>query len=210
MRGRATGPAPSVTKGLVQLAEDHVLAISDHAAYTLHVLNERKVFSPKGDVTEERGPVTIYFQRGGAPEWAKQIAFEKLQFNGVPDGYPKEFGMGVFDSKTERERYGWNDEEYAAVLARLRQYDGTGDYVIVEQPRLSAPWASYDELVVQGQRTAEKVAERNLETARATGTPVADLIAYEQQNRSDERIIAVYRAALEAEPAAAADELVEA
>lgn len=192
------------------MPQEHLLAISDHAAYVLHVLNERKDFTPKGDVSRERGPVTIYFERGGAPEWAKQIAFEKLPFNGVPPGYPKEFGMGVFDSKEAREKYGWDDEEYEAVLARLRQYDGTGDYVIVEQPRLAAPWSSYDELTVQGQRTAEKVAERNLETARATGTPVSDLIAYEEQNRSDDRIIAVYRAALEAEPEVAADELVEA
>lgn len=95
----------------------------------------------------------------------------------------------------------------------VRNYHTHGrDYIILVADPVPAPWPTYDELTIHGQRKAEVVARRNIEIAHATGIPLDALLAYESQNRNDARIISAYEAAKhEVVPEAAPDvELVEA
>lgn len=154
--------------------------------------------------------IVAQFVRGAAPDWIVEQARSRFDFRGRGDGEPIQMLIGVFDSKIAAAVHKWSEEEHDAVVRDLR--DTANPYwFIAEQPKVEAPWPTYDALVVQGQRTAEKVAEKNLELAASTGIGVDVLVAYEEQNRADERIIAAYRAALEAVAAAEpAEELIEA
>lgn len=94
----------------------------------------------------------------------------------------------------------------------LRDYRANGvEYIELVPEPVAAPWPTYDEISIHGQRTAAKVAEKNIEIARATGISLDAVIAYEKQNRNDERILEAYEAALAEDMAGEPEEeLVEA
>ena len=159
-------------------------------------------------VSPKKRKLVAQFVRGGAPAWAVEAAKERFDFRGRGEGEPIEMMIGVFDSAQAARAHKWTEEEHDAVVVELR--DTPNPYwFIAEQPKVPAPWPTYDKLQIQGTRTWEKVAARNLETAEETGIPVDSLIAYERQNRNDARILAAYEAAIVVEVVTAED-LVEA
>lgn len=134
----------------------------------------------------------------------------RLNFRGLAEGEPVTLRMGTFDSIIAQGQYGWSDEERELVESELDKRQGS-QWIRIEAPKLTPPWPKYDDLKVHGQRTFEKVAEKNIETAEAIGASLEDLIAYERQNRNDERIIELYEAALlESKEDEPTEELVEA
>jgi len=139
----------------------------------------------------------VIARSGGAPDWVVGEAEKRFDFKGRGDGEPTQMMIGVFDSAQTAAAYKWSEEEHDAVVRHLR--DTPNPYwFVAEQPKVPAPWPTYDNLVVQGQRTWEKVAAKNLETAADTGIPLESLVAYEKQNRNDDRILAAYDAAISA------------
>lgn len=189
--------------------------ISPSGALRIVLIHEKTRADTDGfNRTVEPG-YTVEFKQGLLDGFEYQLARERLHFSaGVRDrqnmdGSPFDYirMAGVFDTE-------WieDPELRAEVEQKMLANDGCGKadtFILVEVPKLPAPWPSYDDLKPTGQRTPEKVAQRNLETAQTIGVPVEDLIAYEKQERNHERILAVYEAELAKTPEPE-DELVRA
>lgn len=150
---------------------------------------------------------TIWFQsrRGVAPDWAVHEAVKFFSFDKRPrpgsDGgadIPVERWCVYVDTAEWQETFKHPDE----IRERLEELlSANARWLEVTPPAQKPPWPNYDDLTVQGQRTAGKVAERNLETAALTGVSVEDLIVYEEATLKREGVLAAYRAALPEESA---------
>lgn len=188
--------------------------ISAISAYKLVVIHEDVEILASGQPRVIAPGFTAEFRQGGLLPHEKEVAARELKFRNqtyYKDGTPVDLipRVSLFDT-SEIHDPKLRERVEKAMLANpdFGKQDG---YMLVEAPKVTAPWASYDELTIHGQRTAEKVAERNIEIARTTGTSLEALIAYERQNRNDARIIAAYEAAqAEAQAEEPASELVEA
>lgn len=188
--------------------EPPIIAVSDKANLQVVCRLEEPITDTKGTFVGKRKRLVAQFTRGGAPAWILEEASKRFDFRGRADGEPIAMMVGVFDSAQMAKQYRWSEDEHDAVVRHLR--DTANPYwFIAEEPRVPAPWPTYDKLQIAGTRTWEKVAARNLETAEETGIPVDSLVAYERQNRNDPRILEVYAAAVAGAPAEE-EELVEA
>lgn len=177
--------------------EPPIIALSDKPNFQrVCRLEDPGLFDAQGrPVSPKKRKLVAQFVRGGAPAWAVEAAKERFNFRGRGDNEPIEMMIGVFDSAQAAKAHKWTEEEHDAVVVDLR--DTQNPYwFIAEQPKVPPPWPTYDKLVAQGQRTWDKVAAQNIETAETTGISIADMIAYERQNRNDERIIGAYEAAI--------------
>ena len=190
--------------------EDPIICVSDKSQLQVVCRLEEPITDTTGTYVGKRKRLVAQFQRGGAPDWVVGEAEKRFDFKGRGDGEPTQMMIGVFDSAQTAAAYKWSEEEHDVVVRHLR--DTQNPYwFVAEQPKVPAPWPTYDNLVVQGQRTWEKVAAKNIETASDTGISLESLVAYEKQNRNDERILAAYEQAVRAaEEAIPAEELVEA
>lgn len=174
------------------MAEKPIVAVSEKTHLTVLCRPEEPILDTKGVMIGKKRRLYASFTRGAAPGWALDEAIRRFKFNTKPDEIPHAAVVGTFDSALARELNGWTDEEHDAVVRGLRAADG-GDFIIVEPPKTPAPWASYDELTIQGKRTWEMVAEKNVQIALDTGVPLENVILYEQQNRNDPRLLEHYR-----------------
>lgn len=179
--------------------------ISPSGGLRIVVIHDKTVPDASGRNYTTKPGYTAEFKQGLLDGYEHQLARGLTYPGGVRDrqnvdGSPFDVTRmaGVFDSA-------WieDDELRAEVEQRLLANDGCGkpdSFILVEKERVPAPWPSYDALNINGRRTGAHVAEKNLEIAAATGVPVEDLIAYERENRNDEKVIAAYEAALTASP----------
>ena len=190
--------------------EPPIIAVSDKSNLQVVCRLEEPITDTHGTFVGKKKRLVAQFTRGGAPAWILEEASKRFDFKGRGDGEPIALMIGVFDSAEMASRYKWTEDEHDAVVRHLR--DTPNPYwFIAEEPRVDAPWPTYDRLQIAGTRTWEKVAARNLETAEETGIPVDSLIAYERQNRNDERILQAYEeVARRLEEERPAEELVEA
>lgn len=98
------------------------------------------------------------------------------------------FGYSMFDTETDCDTGvdGMTDDEVRALYERVLSAHPdlrSGDFILVEQPKTLAPWATYDQIVVgEGRRNAEWVTKTIFETARTIGADVAQGAAYEREN----------------------------
>lgn len=194
------------------MAEAPIVAVSDKAALQVVCKIEVPALHDTAgrQVAKGERKLVAQFVRGGAPDWVIEEAQKRFDFKGRGDGEPVSMLIGVFDSALAKAQQRWTDDEHDAVVRHLR---GTQNpyWFIAEEPRVGAPWPTYDKLTVQGRRTSEQVAEKNVETATEIGVPLESLVAYERQNRNDAKVVAAYEAAIAAALAAVPeDELVEA
>ena len=176
--------------------EDPIIAVSDKSNLQVVCRLEEPITDTTGTFVGKRKRLVAQFARGGAPAWVIEEAQKRFDFRGRAHDEPIQMMIGVFDSAETASRYKWTEDEHDAVVRHLR--DTVNPYwFVAEQPRLEAPWPTYDSLVIQGQRTWEKVAAKNIETAEATGIALEQVLAYERQNRNDTRIVQAYESHLE-------------
>lgn len=176
--------------------------VGEHAGKKL-VRKETPVFSQAtGEKTTTLPTIWVNLERGTAPEWAAELAQQRFSFSMRPT--PGSIGgqdisvqrWAVYiDTEAWAKQHGYDD---AIRLQAEAVLGGAPDLMRVEPPRLRAPWPNYDELTVAGRRSAQHVAERNLETAATIGATIGDLIAYERGTANREEIIALYEQALAA------------
>lgn len=176
----------------------------------MQVRAPRPVTNKDGQIIATSPRLFAQFQRGAPPEWAFEKAVNTLNFRGLAEGEPITLRMGTFDSVIAQEQHGWSDDERLLVESELEKR--SQDMLIrVEQPKLEAPWATYDNYRPHGQRTPAKVAEKNIQIAADVGVPLEEVIAYEKQNENHSLLIKAYEAAArEALAAEPTEELVEA
>ena len=159
---------------------------------------------------------TAEFRQSDTTDWERDVARRELTFRGTTlheDGTPVDpiNRVSSFDTDSVHAmdcRCPRGSAPVTASCEKLKKQveeallknDDYGKrsegYILVEKPKLPAPWPTYDELVVHGQRKHGNVAKQNIETAKTTGVSLEHLIAYERQERNDPRIIEAYEAAL--------------
>lgn len=132
------------------------------------------------------------FEHGGLTNAEAEFARQAFVWKGLPiatDGTPLDpvrdlHRVGVFDSE-------WAPEHLREqVEQKLLSRPGFGqDYVLFEQPKAPAPWATYDQLVVRGQRTLDHVVAKITEIVEETGTDPQAVIAYERENLNRGEVI---------------------
>jgi hypothetical protein len=186
--------------------------LSSIAGYRFIAIHGEINFDTDGYTRQTKPGYTVEFRKGILTDYEKAIARKQLNFRGVPmnmDGSAIDpvDRASLFDTE-------WIEDKdlRARVEKRMLEHSGLNHYmgyILVEEEKVPAPWPTYDELTIHGRRNASQVAEKNIEVAKLTGVDLDVLIAYEKQNRNDERLIAAYEAAKEA-PAEPVEELVEA
>jgi hypothetical protein len=146
---------------------------------------------------------TAEFTPGDTTDYERETAREHFKFRNIVKNMDGTFvdpvhRVSSFDTATIRDKdLRRRVEQFMLDPDRSPDLGKAEGYMLVEKPQLPAPWPAYDDLTVQGRRSAEHVAAKNLEIAAATGVQIDALIAYERQ--ADEpraEVIAAYEAAL--------------
>lgn len=89
--------------------------------------------------------------------------------------------LGLFDSAVSQQIHNWSDKDREFVedaLMNARSYGG--DFILVEEPKLPAPWPKYDD---QGPVARKTLAQTIADKVHQDGYEIDDVIAYEKQNR---------------------------
>lgn len=152
---------------------------------------ERKVYTPTGHVSHTEKRLNAWFERGGAPPWAFDRAFEVFEYRGLPEGISRHERTFMFDSVQAQREKGWTDEEREIVEKYLldRIASGCGDYVFIEQPTTDKPWPKYDEIVAVGRRTIDHCAQLITDTVRTLGLDPERVADYERENLNRPEVI---------------------
>lgn len=158
----------------------------------------------------QRGLIAKPWRWGDTTEWERKTVLDHFgeSFRGLQYDENPVHRLSSFDSLWAQKENGWSDEERLIVEERVKTGPGNGvDYIIVDTPRVPAPWPGYDKLVSQGARTVQKVAEKIVETIRETEVPAGHVLAYERENLDRPEVVKALEAMLVEEPS---EELIEA
>lgn len=142
---------------------------------------------------------------GDITEWERKQAVDHFGENirGLTMGENPVHRLSCFDSQWAQEVNGWTDDERVIVETAVRNGPGHGpDYVVIETPRVPAPWPTYPSLTGKG------VVERIVETIKTIGVDVDHVLAFERENMNRHSVIEALEALKNAAPES--DELVEA
>lgn len=165
------------------------------------IRHHKEIFSQaSGEKIGTLGTIWLDLERGKAPDWAVEAAVKRFKFAFRPA--PGSIGGAdipvetwcVYVDTEQWQLAGKHDDSVREMCEAVLLSDP--DMMLVEPPKLKAPWPKYPELTVSGGRTAEKVAERHLQTAEDTGVPIEELISYEEATEAREGVLEAYRAAL--------------
>lgn len=92
------------------------------------------------------------------------------------------YRVGRYDTDERAALYGWDAETKAAVEANLRKKDGYGvDFIESVPPAQQAPWPNYNRF-----SSVEKILERVVED----GYDPNHVLAFEQENKNRQEIVA--------------------
>lgn len=176
--------------------------------------DERKMVLQDGQVQIlQKGLSAKPWRWGDVTEWENLQALKHFEssFRGLGYDENPSHRLSTFDSLWAQEVNGWTDEEREIVEARVRSGPGNGvDYIVVDTPRVPAPWPAYDKLRPQGKRTVEMVAEKIAETIAELEIDPQHVLAYERENENRPAVIAAVEALNAGLPSSSAEELIQA
>lgn len=170
-------------------------------------------YTPKGDVASVDPPLYVQFQPGGGP--AKNFRDLADQLPGLWQGVgrdedPYETKIGWWDSHVWQQELGLSDADREFAEAKLLRV-GDPNVIVVEQPRVSAPYGRYDEhRRTQGRRTVEHVVADITQTYELAGFDVEQAVLYERQNLNDEKVVSAIYALLGDTAAAEVEDVIAA
>jgi hypothetical protein len=127
-------------------------------------------------------PVVADFQKTGLLDHEIEVALEKFNFSGLPEGVHPLTRVSVFDTELycianykEKDRADKQDE----IDSRLRELAELfpTQFVVVDHPAAAKPWENYDEQNVEEILTLQKLTGRSPEVVR--------LYEIENQNRQE-------------------------
>ncbi len=154
--------------------------------------NHREMVLATGDKqVVQQGFSAGPFVHGDVTEWEHEIALKhwKGQLRGLTENEDARWRLSSFDTEDAAKRFGWTSDEKAKFEQVLRDHAGT-DYIIVDKPRLAAPWPTYDKQTsVVGKRTIELVVAKVTETVLDLGLDPEDVIRYERDNANRAEVI---------------------
>jgi hypothetical protein len=174
-----------------------LLFVSKYRAYSFvgrHAVDRQRHLDTAEPV---RAGIQCDFLHFGLPAWASKQALDA--FGGVAGlGHDEDpaWRLSMYDTDLEAGRYGWSTETKREIEERLLSGPSIGvDYVLVEKPRLPAPWPAYDQVKAKGQKSvarviADKVAE--------DGYDPRYVIDYEQENADRPEVVAALQELVDA------------
>lgn len=162
--------------------------MSRFAAYSHGVRPPEVEYDVKGrERVIARGLEAQFEQHGPPLEHEIQEALSTFLFTGLPEDRDTEqhvspiSRLSVFDSEATAKQNGWSQEEHDLVVETLRESPQYGaDFIEVGALKAKAPWNGYDKL-----SDPLKIAE----AVELTGVNVADVIAYERENRARDEVL---------------------
>jgi len=163
--------------------------ISGHQFIALH--DEWEVMGDNMTRIKKQG-YTVRFKQGDVTDFEKDLGRKKLTFRGIPwnlDGSPFDptNRIASFDTASIE------DKELRARVEKAMLENpecGRSDcYILVEKPKLEAPWPDYGNLVPKGKRTIEMVADKIANTVANTGIDPDSVILYERENENRPEVI---------------------
>jgi hypothetical protein len=131
-----------------------LLFISPHPLYQLLGITQEVVsYHPtNGRVLGTTPGINAEFFHGGAASWAIEQALSNPAFRGawggLPDGVDYRAYVSTFDTDTEAERLGWDDDTKEYVEQFLLSYQDYGrSYILAVPPQEVAdlPWPTFNE-----------------------------------------------------------------
>lgn len=169
----------------------------------------RALHDTRGQMVQTRKRrVFAKFQRGGLPPWALDEALKKFEFRSKPPEQPVEGWASFYDSEADQIRWGWDDEERAAIETALQNTNGV---YLIERPRLPLPYPKFNQhRKTAGKRTLEHVIKDLQATYETAGFDVGLAIAYERENLNDPAVVAALEALVETEPVDAEEQVIAA
>jgi hypothetical protein len=169
-----------------------------------------------GVITQKQRRVFAKFSRGTAPRWAAELGVATFEFRRRPEGVTPEQWLAFYDSIEDQGGRGWTDEEREAIEAKLQSTDGV---LLVEKPKLAAPWPSYPKLLASKAPgpTRKQIADKITATVEELELDPRDVIGYELENKNRPEVLSALEALIPGHDAAPAetgdsfeDELIEA
>lgn len=125
--------------------------------------------------------VAQFVQGGSVPDWAKKTALERLSFGALPDDLDPLTQIGWYDTDYEASINGWSAEIKRQVEEKLVAHQDQ-TYFLCEKPKAAPPWPNYPKLVVQGQRTIDKIVATILAKIEEDGYEPSVVVEYERDH----------------------------
>lgn len=146
----------------------------------------------------EPGKRRLYaqFERGNASRWAREQGLAAFGFDRMPEGTVPERWLCYYNSADDQKFRGWTDEERAEIERVLPTIHSV---VLVERPKVAAPWPAYDKLTVTGRRTIEHVVEKITAAVTDLGLDPDAVVAYERENLNRPEVLAAMETLAEGE-----------
>jgi hypothetical protein len=163
---------------------DSLLFISTSQNLRIDIRDGKTNYTPKGDVASVDPP--IYAQFGGAgnvPDFARAAASSMPSFyRGIGMDQDPYLRVSYFDTVQWQNETGASDADREFMEKRLQTIE-TGDHMLVEIPKLLAPWPTYDK--THHAKIAALAAELGL---------VDEAVDYEVQNKNRTSVIEALKA----------------
>lgn len=173
--------------------------VSKYQRYTSK-LKESDMALLNGIEVETTKSVHAKFNHGGLMDWEVEAGLEAFAggMTGLPEGVPPQTRFSVFDTERAQREQRWTDEEREAYEQRLLGDSMHGiDFIHVPEPRLEAPWPTFDSFSVQD--ALERLVELGFDLEYA--------YRYEHENQARPEMLDALKR-LQQQSEAAADEIV--
>ncbi|MBI3936403.1 MAG: hypothetical protein HY323_05455 [Betaproteobacteria bacterium] len=176
--------------------------ISQFRNYRVVAVHEQVEILASGQARMLAPGYVCEFRQGDVTDWERDQARELLTFRGTTlnlDGSPTDpiDRVSSFDSAQVADSKLRHKVEQALLAhPAFGKQDG---FILIEKPKLVAPWPGYDKLVRSGRRTDDHVAAKVAELTADGGYDPAGVAAYERANLNRQPILDAL-AALERQP----------
>lgn len=169
--------------------------VSKYQKYAITVQQQIEIMTANGMPMVSQPDKTLQFEQGGLHEHEVKTALDVFRFRGIPDGVEPSHRLSVYDTRT----FAADLSEAETLAEKLRSMSEFGtDYIEVVEPRVPAPWPSYDKT---------KRADTLITKVEELGFDPADVLAYERQNQNRDHIVTALEALLAKEAVTAPEEV---
>jgi hypothetical protein len=165
--------------------------ISPYQRYTIQAVQGSKPVVVDGTIIVEKEGVRVEFMHGGILDWETELGMKRFRFDGLPEGVPAATRLSVFDTEMEALARDWSEETRQEVEQGLLDAPAYGtDYVLVEKPRVEAPWPHYNQV---------KSVPKLIAKVREDGYDPEEVRQFELQNQNRQEVLDALEALAEEE-----------
>lgn len=167
--------------------------ISNSAKYATWPIPPQERLGPNGKLVLDDPGEMAQFRAGTVLPYEREIGLKQFTFPGLPrdadtgQEIDPSFRLSAYDTDVEAIQRNWTPERKKAVEQAMLKSDDLGvRFILVEAPKIPAPFPTWDELRGRGQRTTPELL---CERVRELGLDIEQAIAYETQNLQRQEVI---------------------